>query len=117
MDSIITHLKKAITLEHCAVRFLTAWCFICLMQTIVMNVRNVTINTLDYARMVKLPFMAAALSADMSSEGSAILRHAGIPIEYIFTQSTFSGFICFLVKRTGIGLTIYIIMYTIRLTV
>ena len=61
MDSIITHLKKAITLEHCAVRFLTAWCFICLMQTIVMNVRNVTINTLDYARMVKLPFMAAAV--------------------------------------------------------
>ena len=31
------------------------------MQTIVMNVRNVTINTLDYARMVKLPFMAAAV--------------------------------------------------------
>ena len=31
------------------------------MQTIVMNFRNVTINTLDYARMVKLPFMAAAV--------------------------------------------------------
>jgi len=40
-----------------------------------------------------------------------------MPTEYIFRHNVFSGFIHFLVKRTGIGRSIYMITYTRRLTV
>ena len=39
-----TKLKNIISLEHCVVRFVMAWCFICIIQTITINSMNIAIK-------------------------------------------------------------------------
>ena len=39
-----TKLKNIISLEHCVVRFVMAWCFIFIIQTININSMNTAIN-------------------------------------------------------------------------
>lgn len=51
-DNIILRLKKVITLEHCVVRFLMAWCFISLIQTIFITKKGVEIYQLEYIKSV-----------------------------------------------------------------
>ena len=43
-----TKLKNIISLEHCVVRFVMAWCFICIIQTITINSMNTAINKLKF---------------------------------------------------------------------
>ena len=56
-----TKLKNIISLEHCVVRFVMAWCFICIIQTITINSMNTAINELEYVKLVNMPVMYACI--------------------------------------------------------
>ena len=56
-----TKLKNIISLEHCVVRFVMAWCFICIIQTITINSMNIAINKLEYVKLVNMPVMYACI--------------------------------------------------------
>ena len=56
-----TKLKNIISLEHCVVRFVMAWCFICIIQTITINSMNTAINKLEYVKLVNMPVMYACI--------------------------------------------------------
>ena len=53
-----TKLKNIISLEHCVVRFVMAWCFICIIQTITINSMNTAINKLEYVKLVNRVFFS-----------------------------------------------------------
>lgn len=40
----INNLRNTITLEHCVVRFIMAWCFVSLVESFIMNSRRYMIN-------------------------------------------------------------------------
>lgn len=56
-----TKLKNIISLEHCVVRFVMAWCFICIIQTITINSMNIAINKLEYVKLVNMPVVYACI--------------------------------------------------------
>lgn len=59
--NIITKLKNVISLEHCVVRFVMAWCFICIIQTITISSMNTAINDLEYVKLVNVPVMCVCI--------------------------------------------------------
>lgn len=48
----INNLRNTITLEHCVVRFIMAWCFVSLVESFIMNSRRYMINSLSYVKML-----------------------------------------------------------------
>ena len=50
----INNLRNTITLEHCVVRFIMAWCFVSLVESFIMNSRRYMINSLSYVKNVDM---------------------------------------------------------------
>ena len=44
---VINNLRNTITLEHCVIRFIMAWCFVSLVESFIMNSRRYMINSLS----------------------------------------------------------------------
>ncbi len=58
VGNMLDRLRKVITLEHCVIRFIMAWCFICLLQTVyISGSYNTGIGVLQYVSMVDMPVM------------------------------------------------------------
>ena len=38
---VINNLRNTITLEHCVIRFIMAWCFVSLVESFIMNSRGI----------------------------------------------------------------------------
>lgn len=57
MRDFIVKVKNIITLEHCVIRFIMAWCFVSLCQTILIDSKKVYVSDLNYLRYTNFPFM------------------------------------------------------------
>ena len=51
---VINNLRNTITLEHCVIRFIMAWCFVSLVESFIMNSRRYMINSLSYVKNVDM---------------------------------------------------------------
>ena len=51
---VINNLRNTITLEHCVIRFIKAWCFVSLVESFIMNSRRYMINSLSYVKNVDM---------------------------------------------------------------
>ena len=58
---VINNLRNTITLEHCVIRFIMAWCFVSLVESFIMNSRRYMINSLSYNNRLKACILEGTL--------------------------------------------------------